>query len=86
MSYYNAKQSLSAKGMFIGYLEGYATFHLVNDEIIDFEEVHKRVSEVYNLKNNEFKNRLFQIYYSEVFDDLSKDEFFFYKLEELILL
>ena len=86
MNYYNAKQSLSAKGMFIGYLEGYATFHLENDEIIDFEQVNKRILNVYDLKNNEFKNKFFEIYYTEVYDDLSDDDFIFYKLEDLKLL
>ena len=56
MNYYNAKQSLSAKGLFIGYLDGYATFHLENDDIIDFEQIDKRILAEYNLKNDDFKN------------------------------
>ena len=68
------------------YLAGVKLDFLENDEIIDFEEVHKRILNDYDLKNNEFKNKLFQIYYTEVYDDLSEDAFFFFKLEDLKLL
>ena len=42
MKYYNSNQSLSAKGVFIGYLAGYATFQLENSEVIYFEQIDKK--------------------------------------------
>ena len=86
MNYYNAKQSLSAKGVFIGYLEGYATFQLENDDIIDFEQVNVKILDDYNLKNNHYKNKFFEIYYTEIFDDSDEEDFIVFRLDDLKLL
>ncbi len=86
MNYYNAKQTLSSKGLFIGYLDGYATFHLENDDIIDFEQINKRILTEYDLKNGNFKNKFFEIYYTEIFDDLDDDDFIVFSLDDLKLI
>ena len=86
MNYYNAKQSFSAKGLFIGYLDGYATFQLENDDIIDFEQIDKRILAEYNLKNDDFINKSFEIYYTEIFDDLDDEDFIIFRLDDLKLL
>ena len=86
MNYYSARQSLSSKGLFIGYLDGYATFHLENDDIIDFEQIDKRILADYDLKNGDYKNKTFEIYYTEIFDDLDDEDFIIYRLDNLKLL
>ncbi len=58
MTYYNSNQSLSAKGLFIGYLDGYATFHLENDDIIDFEQIDKKILKEYDLKMETIETKL----------------------------
>ncbi|MDG1037849.1 MAG: hypothetical protein P8O89_02770 [Polaribacter sp.] len=86
MTYYSAKQSFSSKGIFIGYLDGYATFQLENDDIIDFEQIDKKILTEYNLKNEDFKNKHFEIYYTEIFDDLDDEDFIVFRLDDLKLL
>ena len=86
MNYYNAKQSLSSKGLFIGYLDGYATFQLENDDVIDFEQIDKKILAEYDLKNGDFKNKTFEIYYTEIFDDLDDEDFIVFRLDDLKLL
>ena len=86
MNYYNAKQSLSAKAMLVGYLDGYATFQLENKDLINFEQVDKKVLHVYDLKSNQYKNKFFEIYYTEFFDYLDDEDFIFFRLEDLKLL
>jgi hypothetical protein len=86
MNYYNDKQSLSDKAIFIGYLEGYATFQLENDDIIDFDQINEKIFSAYDLKEPDFKNRSFEIYYTEIFDDSEDDNYIIYRLEDLKLL
>ena len=86
MNYYSAKQSFSSKGLFLEYLDGYVTFQLENDDIIDFEQIDKKILEEYNLKNEEFKNKYFEIYYTEIFEDLDDDDFIVFRLDDLKLL
>ena len=86
MNYYSAMQSLSAKGMLIGYLDGYATFQLENDDIINFEQINKKILSAYDLKSNQYKNKIFEIYYTEIFDDLDDEDFIIFRLDDLKLL
>ena len=59
MKYFNSNQSLYSKGIFIGCLEGYATFQLENNEIIYFEQINKKIEQHYDLKSNRYKNKFF---------------------------
>ena len=86
MSYYNAEQSVTTNGVFVGYINGYATFHLDNDDVIDFEQIDKKVLEKYNLKDGSFKDQKFEITYSEIIDDLDDEDFVVFKLNNLNLL
>ena len=86
MKYYNSNQSLSAKGVYIGYLAGYGTFQLENSEVIYFEQIDKKIERVHNLKRNHHKNKFFEIYYTEIFDDLDEEEFIIFRLDDLKLL
>ena len=58
MKYFNSNQSLYSKGIFIGCIEGYATFQLENNEIIYFEQINKKILENI-IKNEHFPNLLF---------------------------
>lgn len=86
MNYYNARQSFSSKGLFVGYLEGYVTFHLENDDIIDFEQIDNRILKDYDLKNGNYKNKTFEIYYTEIFGESADKDFIIYRLDDLKLL
>lgn len=88
MSYYNTKQTITFKGVFVGYIEGGYVFHLENDDIIYFDQINLNILKEYNLKSGEYKNKNFEITYSENFDDLDKDEedMVIFKLENLKLL
>ncbi|MBT7623746.1 MAG: hypothetical protein HN595_04385 [Flavobacteriaceae bacterium] len=86
MKYFNSNQSLYSKGIFIGCIEGYATFQLENNEIIYFEQINKKIEHHYDLKSNRYKNKSFDIYYTEIFDDLDEEEFIIFRLDDLKLL
>ena len=55
MKYFNSNQSLYSKGIFIGCIEGYATFQLENNEIIYFEQINKKIEHHYDLKSTVIK-------------------------------
>lgn len=86
MSYYTAKQTMTFEGVYVGYIEGGYVFHLENDDIIDFDQINPKILEEFNLKSAEYKNKNFQISYSENFDDVDDEDVVVFKLESLKLL
>lgn len=86
MNYYSATQKMSLTGIYVGYVDGGYIFHLENDDTIDFDQINPKILEEYNLKSNEFKNRAFEINYSENFDDLDDEDVVLFKLESLKLI
>lgn len=86
MTYYNAEQSVTAIGTFVGYLEGGYVFHLENDDLIDFDRINKQVLDKFDLKSSEFKEQKFELYYSEIYDDLDDEDIVIFKLNDLKLL
>lgn len=85
MTHYNAEQTMMYNGIYVGYIEGGYIFHLENDDMIDFDQINPKILEKYNLKSDEYKNRSFEITYSENFDDLDNEDVVIFKLEKLIL-
>lgn len=83
MNYYNTNQSFSAKAIFIEYKNGYAIFQLENNEVIEFEQIDKKIIEVHDLKNQELKYKPFEIYYTEIFDDIDDEDFIIFRLDDL---
>ena len=86
MNYYSAKQNITITGTFIGFINGTYTFHLENNDIIDFDEVNTKIFEEFDLKSTSLKNKAFEITYSENFDDLDDEDIVVFKLEKLKLL
>lgn len=86
MPYHNLKQTLVLEGIFVGYIEGGYIFHLENDEMIDFDLVNPKVLKDFDLKSTFYKNKRFEVVYSEDFNNLSDEEFVVFKLEQLKLL
>lgn len=86
MNYYSAKQNITITGTFIGFINGTCTFHLENNDIIDFDEVNIKIFEEFDLKSIKFKNKVFEITYSENFDDIDDEDIVVFKLEQLKLL
>lgn len=84
--YYNTPQKLTLTGIYIGYIEGGYVFRLENDDIIDFDQVNPKVLKAFDLKSKAYKNKSFEITYSENFDDLDDEDVVIFKLENLKLL
>ena len=55
-------------------------------KVIYFEQIDKKIERVHNLKRNHHKNKFFEIYYTEIFDDLDEEEFIIFRLDDLKLL
>ncbi len=64
-------------------LGGAYSFELENGDIIIFEQINKSILTKYDLKSNEFKNKNFEITYTEVFDDEDSEDFLMFKLEKI---
>ncbi|WP_442265817.1 hypothetical protein ACSIGC_16190 [Tenacibaculum sp. ZS6-P6] len=86
MNYYSTEQSMSAFGVYAGYKDGYYTFVLENNDIIDFDEINKMILVQFDLKSNEFKGKKFEIIYKEIIDDLDDEDFVVFKLQEIKLI
>lgn len=86
MNYYSAKQNITITGTFIGFINDTYTFDLENNDIIDFDEVNPKIFEEFDLKSTLFKNKVFEITYSENFDDIDDEDIVLFKLEKLKLL
>ncbi len=86
MNYYSAKQSITIIGTFLGFINGTYTFHLENNDVIDFDEINTKIFEEFDLKSTSLKNKVFEITYSENFDDIDDEDIVVFKLEQLKLL
>ncbi len=86
MNYYSAKQNITITGTFIGFINGTYTFHLENNDIIDFDEINTKIFEEFDLKSTSLKNKVFEIIYSENFDDIDDEDIVVFRLEKLNLL
>ena len=85
MNYYSAKQNITITGTFIGFINGTYTFHLENNDIIDFDEINTKIFEEFDLKSTSLKNKVFEIIYSENFDDIDDEDIVVFRLEKLNL-
>ena len=61
-------------------------FQLENEDMIHFEQIDKKILSVYDLKSNQFKNKTFEIYYTEIFDNFDDKDFIVFRLDDLKLL
>ncbi len=86
MNYYRAERSMLVTGVYAGYKNGYYTFVLQDNDIIDFDEINKMILVKFDLKSNECKGRKFEIIYKEIIDDLDDEDFLILKLEDLKLI
>ncbi|MCH2032430.1 MAG: hypothetical protein MK202_02830 [Tenacibaculum sp.] len=50
MVYYRAEQLMESVGVYSGYKDGYYTFILEDNEVVDFEEINKMLLVKYDLK------------------------------------
>jgi len=86
MSYYSAKHIVTATGTYCGFIAGGYVFNLENDEMIDFTEIKGSVLEAFDLHVSDFKNKKFEITYSENFSHSSDDGIAVFTLVKLELL
>ena len=86
MSYYSAEQSMTSIGIYMGYKDGYYSFVLENNDVIDFEEINKMILVKFDLKSDELKERKFEINYKEIIDDLDDEDIIVLKLDSINLL
>ncbi len=73
-------------GIFKKHLNSYYTFKLESGEKMIFEQINKSIIKDFELKTDKYIDRVFNITFSEVFDNFESDEFKVYKLEKLELL
>ncbi len=81
--YYNAYQTVSIIGVYLGYKNGYFIFELQNGDIIDFDQINMKILDEFDLNTNQYKNTTFKIEYKEIFDDLDDEEIMIFKLENI---
>ncbi|AXT58994.1 hypothetical protein D1816_01050 [Aquimarina sp. AD10] len=72
-------------GVFKKYYDGYYQFVMDNEEIIVFEEVSPNVIRKFDLKSDRFKDKSFEITYSEYIEDDDEDLVSF-RIEKLKLI
>ncbi|WP_348716971.1 hypothetical protein [Tenacibaculum sp. 190130A14a] len=88
MGYYSSFQDANTQGVFLRHESGYYYFRNTqndeHDEIV-FEEVNKKVLEKYDLRTLEFKGKKFQLYYTEIMEDLDDEDFIVLRLDDLEL-
>ncbi len=84
--YNNNSQLITIKANYVGYLQGAYVFHLENDDIIDFDIIKTSLLGKFDLRSDALKNKLVEITYSEILDDLEEDVIVLFKLEDLKLL
>ncbi|MFD0963785.1 hypothetical protein [Pseudofulvibacter geojedonensis] len=80
------KELRTAIGVFKKHFNGYYSFELANGDIIVFEQVDSSISKEYQLKSNKHIDMVFEITYSESYDEFESDDFIIFKLEDLKLL
>ena len=80
------KQLRTAVGVYKQCRNGYYTFELKNGDKIVFEQIELGILKEFQLKSNKYIDMLFEITYSESYDDFESDDFIIFKLEDLKLL
>ncbi|MBL4746046.1 MAG: hypothetical protein JKY08_06735 [Flavobacteriaceae bacterium] len=86
MSYYSAKHIVTTKGTYCGFIAGGYVFNLENEDMIDFTAIKGTVLEAFDLHLPEFKNKKFELTYSENFTHASDDDIAVFTLVKLELL
>lgn len=86
MGYYSSFQDVNTQGVFLRHENGYFYFqNELNDEIV-FEEINRKALGKYDLKTDEYKGKLFQLYYTEIMEDLDDEDFVVLRLDDLELI
>ncbi len=86
MNYYSTEQSMTSIGVYMGYKDGYYSFVLENNDVIDFEEINKIILVKFDLKSDELNGKKFEIVYKEIIDDIDDEDFIVLKLDSINLL
>ena len=73
-------------GVYKKHHNSYYTFELTNGSTIIFENIDSKVLKEFQLRTDKYINMLFNIEFTEVYDDFESDEFMVYKLEKIALL
>lgn len=77
------KEKRKAIGVYKKHLNGYYTFELENGDIIVFEQVEAKILKEFQLKSNKNIDMVFEIIYTEIYDDFESDDFLIFRLEDL---
>lgn len=86
MSYYSAKHIVTVTGTYCGFIAGGYVFNLENEDMIDFTKIKGTVLETFDLHTEDFKNKKFELTYSENFTHASDDDIAVFTLTKLELL
>lgn len=86
MGYYSSFQDATTQGVFLRHENGYYYFKNDVDDQIVFEEINRKVLEKYDLRSIEYKGKLFQLYYTEIMEDLDDEDFVVLRLDDLELM
>ena len=79
-------QIRNAKGVYKKHFNGYYTFVLHDGDIIIFEQINHKILREFDLKSEEYIDKVFEIGYTEIYDDFESDDFLIFRLEHLSLL
>lgn len=73
-------------GVFKKHHNSYYTFELTNGDLIVFECIDINILKEFQLRTDKYIDVLFDIEFSEIYDEFESDEFVVFKLEKLELL
>ncbi len=73
-------------GVFKRHHNSYFTFELINGSTVVFEHIDSKVLKEFQLKTDKYIDMLFDIEFTEVYDDFESEEFMIYKLVKIKLL
>lgn len=79
-------QIRNAKGVYKKHFNGYYSFVLQDGDIIIFEQINYKILREFDLKSEEYIDKVFEIGYTEIYDDFESDDFLIFRLEHLSLL
>ena len=85
MNFYNTEEIRTEVGVFVKYLDGFFTFRFSFDELIVFEEVNTAVLEEFDLRNEEYVGKFFEVTYKEIINDLVDEDFLTFRILKLKL-
>ncbi|MGB0896283.1 MAG: hypothetical protein ACPGU9_05385 [Flavobacteriaceae bacterium] len=80
------KEIRQVVGVYRNHLNGYYSFSVENADVIVFEQIDSKILKEFQLKSDRYINMIFEITYSESYDEFESDDFMIYKLEHLKLL